>query len=70
MTEAEQKFLDKVEDTLWSHTGDYESVKYLIDDMRSEKENIGGNLVAICWAVLVDRGFYGAAREIQSWSVE
>jgi len=70
MTEAEQKFLNKVEDTLLNHTGDTETVKYLIDDMRAEKETVGGNLVAICWAVLVDSGFYGAANEVQSWSVE
>ena len=70
MTEAEEKFLAKVEDTLWSHTGDTETVKYLIDDMRAEKETIGGSLVAICWAVLVDSGFYGAANEVQSWSVK
>tara|TARA_R100000654_G_scaffold2744_4_gene9996 strand:+ start:423 stop:635 length:213 start_codon:yes stop_codon:yes gene_type:complete len=70
MTEAEQKFLNKVEDTLLNHTGDTETVKYLIDDMRAEKETVGGSLVAICWAVLVDSGFYGAANEVQSWSVE
>lgn len=70
MTEQEKSFLAKVEETLWDHTGDTETAKYLIDDMRAEKENIGGDLRSICWAVLVNSGFYGLAQKIQTWSVE
>jgi hypothetical protein len=70
MTEQEKSFLAKVEDTLWSHTGDTETVEYIMQEIRTEKEMVGGNLLAICWAVLVNSGFYGVAQKIQTWSVE
>tara|TARA_R100000234_G_C4959321_1_gene161051 strand:- start:367 stop:579 length:213 start_codon:yes stop_codon:yes gene_type:complete len=70
MTEAEQRFLAKVDAALLKEGVDPTWVAFLIDDMRAEKETVGGNLVAICWAVLVDSGFYKVAAELQSWSVE
>ena len=70
MTEQEKSFLAKVEETLNSHAGNDETVEYIMQEIRTEKEIVGGNLLAICWAVLVNSGFYGAANKIQAWSVE
>lgn len=70
MTEQEQAFLDKVEAALKENGTDPETARLIVEDIKEEKEMVGGNLLAICWAVLVESGFYGTANKIQTWSVE
>jgi hypothetical protein len=70
MTEAEKRFLDRIRRSLLESGTDNETVNYLVQDMQKEKEVIGGNLLAICWAVLIESGFYRLAQEIQTWRVE
>ena len=69
MTDREQNFLDKVEKSLKNNGVDPETARLILEDITEEKDRVGGNLLAICWAVLVDSGFYGTANEIQTWSV-